>query len=58
MNLVSEANGIGKISGAGWISKTKAGETYLSCNINEPFQKDGDDLFPSKSGVSDNDLPF
>ena len=57
-NISGEMDGIGKISGAGWISKTKAGETYLSCNINEPFQKDGDDLFPSKSGVSDNDIPF
>ena len=33
-------------SGAGWVSKTKAGETYLSCNINEPFQKDGMISFP------------
>ena len=57
-NISGELEGIGKISGAGWISKTKAGETYLSCNINEPFQKDGDDLFPSKSGVSDSDIPF
>ena len=46
---------IGEIGGAGWVSKTKAGETYLSCNINEPFQKDGQ---AQSSSVKDDELPF
>ncbi len=49
-----ELDGIGKVEGAGWVSKTKAGETYLSCNINEPFDKGG--VAPKKQ--EDDELPF
>ena len=45
---------MGKVEGAGWVSQTKAGETYLSCNINEPFDKGG--VAPKKQ--EDDDLPF
>ena len=54
-NISGEIDGVGEISGAGWVSKTKAGETYLSCNINEPFQKDGQ---AQSSSVKDDELPF
>ena len=54
-NISGEIDGIGEIGGAGWVSKTKAGETYLSCNINEPFQKDGQ---AQSSSVKDDELPF
>ena len=40
-NISGEMDGIGKVEGAGWVSQTKADETYLSCNINEPFDKGG-----------------
>ena len=40
-NISGEMDGMGKVEGAGWVSQTKAGETYLSCNINEPFDKGG-----------------
>tara|TARA_R110002051_G_scaffold54473_1_gene101835 strand:- start:189 stop:452 length:264 start_codon:yes stop_codon:yes gene_type:complete len=53
-NISGEMDGMGKVEGAGWISQTKAGETYLSCNINEPFQKDV--VAPKKQ--EDDDLPF
>ena len=53
-NISGEMDGIGKVEGAGWVSKTKAGETYLSCNINEPFDKGG--VAPKKQ--EDDDLPF
>jgi len=53
-NISGEMDGIGKVEGAGWVSKTKAGETYLSCNINEPFDKGG--VAPKKQ--DDDDLPF
>ena len=54
-NISGEIDGIGEIGGAGWISKTKAGETYLSCNINEPFDKGG---FEESNTAKDDDLPF
>jgi len=54
-NISGEIDGVGEVSGAGWVSKTKAGETYLSCNINEPFQKDGQ---AQSSSVKDDELPF
>ena len=54
-NISGEIDGVGEISGAGWVSKTKAGETYLSCNINEPFQKDGQ---AQSNTVKDDELPF
>jgi uncharacterized protein (DUF736 family) len=54
-NISGDIDGVGEISGAGWVSKTKAGETYLSCNINEPFQKDGQ---AQSSSVKDDELPF
>ena len=54
-NISGEIDGVGEISGAGWVSKTKAGETYLSCNINEPSQKDGQ---AQSSSVKDDELPF
>ena len=54
-NISGEIDGIGEIGGAGWVSKTKAGETYLSCNINAPFQKDGQ---AQSSSVKDDELPF
>jgi len=53
-NISGEMDGMGKVEGAGWISQTKAGETYLSCNINEPFDKGG--VAPKKQ--EDDDLPF
>ena len=53
-NISGEMDGIGKVEGAGWVSKTKAGETYLSCNINEPFDKGG--VAPKKQ--EDDELPF
>lgn len=53
-NISGELDGIGKVEGAGWVSKTKAGETYLSCNINEPFDKGG--VAPKKQ--EDDELPF
>ena len=53
-NISGEMDGIGKVEGAGWVSQTKAGETYLSCNINEPFDKGG--VAPKKQ--DDDDLPF
>ena len=53
-NISGEMDGIGKVEGAGWVSQTKAGETYLSCNINEPFDKGG--IAPKKQ--EDDDLPF
>tara|TARA_R100000781_G_scaffold8023_1_gene7498 strand:+ start:369 stop:626 length:258 start_codon:yes stop_codon:yes gene_type:complete len=53
-NISGELDGIGKVEGAGWISETKKGETYLSCNINEPFDKGG--VAPKKQ--DDDDLPF
>ena len=53
-NISGEMDGIGKVEGAGWVSQTKAGETYLSCNINEPFDKGG--VAPKKQ--EDDDLPF
>lgn len=53
-NISGEMDGMGKVEGAGWVSQTKAGETYLSCNINEPFQKDG--VAPKKQ--EDDELPF
>jgi uncharacterized protein (DUF736 family) len=53
-NISGEMDGMGKVEGAGWISQTKAGETYLSCNINEPFDKGG--VAPKKQ--DDDDLPF
>ena len=37
-NISGEMDGMGKVEGAGWISQTKAGETYLSCNINEFYK--------------------
>ena len=52
-NISGEMDGIGKVEGAGWVSKTKAGETYLSCNINEPFDKGG-----VAAKKQDDDLPF
>ena len=54
-NISGEIDGVGEISGAGWVSKTKAGETYLSCNINEPFQKEGQ---AQSNTVKDDELPF
>lgn len=54
-NISGEIDGVGAVGGAGWISKTKAGEAYLSCNINEPFEKDG--AVPGKAQDND-DLPF
>ena len=54
-NISGEIDGIGEIGGAGWVSKSKAGETYLSCNINEPFQKDGQ---AQSSSVKDDELPL
>ena len=54
-NISGEIDGIGEIGGAGWGSKTKAGETYLSCNINEPFQKEGQ---AQSNTVKDDELPF
>jgi len=54
-NISGEIDGVGEVSGAGWVSKTKAGETYLSCNINEPFQKDGQ---AQSNTVKDDELPF
>ena len=53
-NISGEMDGMGKVEGAGWISQTTAGETYLSCNINEPFDKGG--VAPKKQ--EDDDLPF
>ena len=53
-NISGELDGIGKVEGAGWVSQTKKGETYLSCNINEPFDKGG--VAPKKQ--EDDDLPF
>ena len=53
-NISGEMDGMGKVEGAGWVSQTKAGETYLSCNINEPFDKGG--VAPKKQ--EDDDLPF
>ena len=53
-NISGEMDGIGKVEGAGWVSQTKAGETYLSCNINEPFDKGG--VAPKKQ--EDDELPF
>ena len=53
-NISGEMDGMGKVEGAGWISQTKAGETYLSCNINEPFDKGG--VAPKKQ--EDDELPF
>ena len=53
-NISGEMDGMGKVEGAGWVSQTKAGETYLSCNINEPFDKGG--VAPKKQ--EDADLPF
>ena len=53
-NISGELDGIGKVEGAGWVSQTKAGETYLSCNINEPFDKGG--VAPKKQ--EDDELPF
>jgi len=53
-NISGEMDGMGKVEGAGWVSQTKAGETYLSCNINEPFDKGG--VAPKKQ--DDDDLPF
>ena len=53
-NISGEMDGMGKVEGAGWVSKTKAGETYLSCNINEPFDKGG--VAPKKQ--EDDELPF
>jgi len=52
-NISGEMDGIGKVEGAGWVSQTKAGETYLSCNINEPFDKGG-----VAANKQDDDLPF
>ena len=53
-NISGEMDGMGKVEGAGWVSQTKAGETYLSCNINEPFDKGG--VAPKKQ--EDDELPF
>ena len=53
-NISGDMDGIGKVEGAGWVSQTKAGETYLSCNINEPFDKGG--VAPKKQ--EDDELPF
>jgi len=53
-NISGEMDGIGKVEGAGWVSKTKAGETYLSCNINEPFDKGG----VAPKNQEDDELPF
>ena len=53
-NISGEMDGMGKVEGAGWVRQTKAGETYLSCNINEPFDKGG--VAPKKQ--EDDDLPF
>ena len=53
-NISGELDGIGMVEGAGWVSQTKKGETYLSCNINEPFDKGG--VAPKKQ--EDDDLPF
>jgi uncharacterized protein (DUF736 family) len=53
-NISGELDGIGKVEGAGWVSQTKKGETYLSCNINEPFDKGG--VAPKKQ--EDDELPF
>ena len=53
-NISGEMDGMGKVEGAGWISQTKAGETYLSCNINEPFDKGG----VAAKKQDDDDLPF
>ena len=53
-NISGEMDGMGKVEGAGWVSQTKAGETYLSCNINEPFVKGG--VAPKKQ--EDDELPF
>ena len=53
-NISGEMDGIGKVEGAGWVSQTKTGETYLSCNINEPFDKGG--VAPKKQ--EDDELPF
>jgi len=53
-NISGEMDGMGKVEGAGWVSQTKKGETYLSCNINEPFDKGG--VAPKKQ--DDDDLPF
>ena len=53
-NISGEMDGMGKVEGAGGVSQTKAGETYLSCNINEPFDKGG--VAPKKQ--EDDELPF
>tara|TARA_R100000664_G_scaffold9167_1_gene15262 strand:+ start:999 stop:1256 length:258 start_codon:yes stop_codon:yes gene_type:complete len=53
-NISGEMDGMGKVEGAGWVSQTKKGETYLSCNINEPFDKGG--VAPKKQ--EDDELPF
>ena len=53
-NISGEMDGMGKVEGAGWVSQTKAGETYLSCNINEPFDKGG----VAPKNQEDDELPF
>ena len=58
-SISGNIEGIGEVGGAGWISETKDGKPYLSCNINEPFIKEGDDVFPSaKKKEKNDDFPF